>query len=131
MKTQTSYGYSAEVNLDFDAAVQKVTELLKDEGFSILTTIDVKAKMKEKLNKNMDEYVILGACNPAMAAKALEAEKEIGLLLPCNVIVYIKGNKTIVSAVMPNALMSSIGNKALCAVAKTVEEKLKSVIDRM
>lgn len=131
MPTQTSYGYSTQVNLDFDAAVQKTTELLKEQGFGLLSTIDVKAKMKEKLDKDMEDYVILGACNPPNAAKALDAEIEIGLLLPCNVIVYVKDGQTHVSAVMPSAMMGTIGNSSLNEVADFVEEKLKAVINQL
>lgn len=131
MPTQTKYGYSTEVNLDFDTAVQKTTELLKEQGFGILTTIDVKAKLKEKIDKDMDDYIILGACDPPSAAKALDAEIEIGLLLPCNVIVYVKDGKTYVSAVMPSAMMAAIGNPALNEMVDFVEEKLREVVDQL
>lgn len=131
MPKQTSYGYSTAVSLDFDEVVQKTTELLKEQGFGVLTTIDVKATMKKKLDKDMEDYVILGACNPPNAAKALDAEVEIGLLLPCNVIVYVEYGQTHVSAVMPSAMMGAIGNSALDEVADFVEEKLRHVIDQL
>lgn len=131
MAKKTTYGYSTEVNLDFDTAVQKTTELLKERGFGILTTIDVKAKLKEKVDKDMEDYVILGSCSPPSAVKALDAEIEIGLLLPCNVIVYVKDSKTHVSAIMPSAMMAAIGNPALDEVAAFVEEKLKEVVDQL
>lgn len=131
MSTQTSYGYSTSIDLSFDEAVQKTTELLKEHGFGILTTIDVKAKMKEKLDKEMDDYLILGACNPKLAAQALDAEREVGLLMPCNVLVYRDGNKTVVSAQLPSTMMSITGNKAVCEVAGQAEEKLKKAIDQL
>ncbi|MEX2189140.1 MAG: DUF302 domain-containing protein, partial [Bacteroidota bacterium] len=82
------YGFSKTVNLSFDQTVEKVTEELKKEGFGVLTTIDVKETLKKKLDVDFKRYTILGACNPPFAHKALQAEEEIGLLLPCNVIVY-------------------------------------------
>lgn len=129
MPQQTVYGYSTQVSLNFDEALKKTTELLQAEGFGVLTTIDIKAKMKEKLGKEMEDYVILGACNPPMAAKALDAEMEIGLLLPCNVIVYRKNGNTFVSAIMPSGMMKMIGKKDLEEVSQTVEGKLRRVID--
>lgn len=131
MSTQTPYGYSASVDLKFDDAVQKTTELLKERGFGILTTIDVKAKMKEKLDKDMDEYLILGACNPKLASQALDAEKEVGLLMPCNVLVYRDGDASIVSTQLPSTMMSITGNKAVYEVADQAEAKLKEVIDQL
>lgn len=131
MPKQTSYGYSTTVDLSFDEAVQKTTTLLKEQGFGVLTIIHVKATMKKKLDKDMEDYVILGACNPPNAAKALDAEIEIGLLLPCNVIVYVKDGQTHVSAVMPSAMMGAIGNSELNEVADFVEEKLRHVIDQL
>lgn len=131
MGTQTSYGYSASVDLSFDQAVEKITALLKEQGFGILTTIDVKAKMKEKLDKDMDEYLILGACNPKLAAQALDAEKEVGLLMPCNILVYRDGDKTVISAQLPSTMMSVTGNKAVCEVADQAETQLKKVIDQL
>ncbi len=131
MPEQTAYGYSTEVSMGFHEAVKMVTEVLQNEGFGILTTIDIKVKMKEKMGKEMDDYVILGACNPPMASRALDAETEIGLLLPCNVIVYRKNGKTFVSAVMPSSMMGLIGKKELEEVGGEVEVKLKKVIDTL
>lgn len=123
------YGYSKIVNLPFDEAVTKVTEALATEGFGVLTTIDVKATMKKKLDLDYENYTILGACNPTFAHQALEAEKEIGLLLPCNVIVYQTGEQVHISAMLPSAAMSAVENEAIADVAATVESKLISVID--
>jgi uncharacterized protein (DUF302 family) len=131
MNPQTSYGYSTTVQLSFDDAVQKTIELLKEQGFGILTTIDVKAKMKEKMNLDMEDYLILGACNPKLAAQALQAEKEVGLLMPCNVLVYQHKDQTRVSAQLPSTMMSVTGNKLVCEVADQAEQTLKKVIDQL
>lgn len=123
------YGYSKIVSLPFEEAITKVTETLATEGFGVLTTIDVKATMKKKLDLEYENYTILGACNPTFAHQALEAEKEIGLLLPCNVIVYQAGDEVHVSAMLPSAAMSAVENDAVADIAGEVEEKLMSVID--
>lgn len=126
------YGYRKIIEMeDFNEAVEKVRDELKKEGFGILTEIDVKKTMKEKLDLDYDDYVILGACNPPFADKALQAEKEIGLLLPCNVIVYKNSGKIIVSAILPSVGMGMIGNSSLKEISLQVEEKLKKVIDSL
>ena len=104
---------------------------LSKEGFGVLTEIDVKATLKKKLGIEHDNYLILGACNPPFALKALQAEKDIGLLMPCNVIVYEDGGKVFVSAVMPTVAMRVVGNTSLAEAGKTVEEKLKKVVDNV
>ena len=131
MNPRTSYGYSTAVQLNFDNAVQKTIELLKEQGFGILTTIDVKSKMKEKIGHDMEDYLILGACNPKLAAQALEAEKEVGLLMPCNVIVYRQEGNTIVSTQLPSTMMSVTGNKVVCQIADQAEQLLKRVVDQL
>ena len=125
------YGYSKLTALPFDEAVIKATESLAAEGFGVLTTIDVKATLKSKLDLNSENYTILGACNPTFAHQALEAEKEIGLLLPCNVIVYQTGEEVHVSAMLPSAAMSVVENESISEVATAVEEKLKAAIDAL
>jgi uncharacterized protein (DUF302 family) len=96
----TSYGFSKVVNLSYDKAIEKVTEELKKEGFGVLTEIDVKETLKKKLDVDFKPYKILGACNPPNAYKALQAEEQIGLMLPCNVIVYVNDNvETVVAAI--------------------------------
>jgi uncharacterized protein (DUF302 family) len=125
------YGYGKTVVLPFEEAIVKVTEALGAEGFGVLTTIDVKATMKKKLNLDYENYTILGACNPEFAHKALKAEKEIGLLLPCNVIVYQTDDVVHVSAMLPSAAMSAIENDKIASVAEEVEHKLKRVIDSL
>lgn len=123
------YSYTREVSLSFADTVQKIKEELAKEGFGVLTEIDIKATLKKKLDVDYENYLILGACNPPFAFKALEAEKEIGLFLPCNVIVYELGAKTFVSAVLPTVAMGAIGNPSLSEIAEEVEKKLKKVID--
>ncbi|MBS3126461.1 DUF302 domain-containing protein [Candidatus Woesearchaeota archaeon] len=122
------YSIKKEVKIIYDGAVLKVREALKNEGFGILTEIDVKATLKKKLNADFDNYLILGACNPPLAHKALQAEPDLGLMLPCNVIVYEKEGKTFVAAIRPTIQMQKIGNPQLALIAAQVEEKLKNVI---
>ena len=125
------YGYKKIVNLEFKEAIEKVTEELKKEGFGVLTEIDVKATLKKKLNIDYDNYIILGACNPKFALKALEAEKDIGLLLPCNIIVYEDKNKVNVSAILPTVTISMVENQKLKEISEEVEVKLKKVINNI
>ncbi|MEK7156522.1 MAG: DUF302 domain-containing protein [Patescibacteria group bacterium] len=126
-----NYGYKRNVPLPFGEAVEKVKSELAKEGFGILTEIDVKATLKKKLGIEYDNYLILGACNPPLALKALQAERDIGLLLPCNVIVYEDGGKVFVSAIMPTVAMQVVGNPSLADLGKMVEEKLKKVVDNV
>ncbi|MEK7547074.1 MAG: DUF302 domain-containing protein [Patescibacteria group bacterium] len=124
------YGYKKEVSLPFTEAVLKTKAELAKEGFGVLTEIDVKATLKKKLDVDYDNYLILGACNPPFALRALQAEKDIGLLLPCNVIVYEENGKTFVSAILPTVAMEMVENPSLADIAKIVEEKLKRVVDQ-
>ena len=126
-----SYGFSKTVNVSYDQAVEKVTEELKKEGFGVLTTIDVKETLKKKLNVDFKRYIILGACNPPFAHQALLAEEEIGLLLPCNVVVYEKGDKTVVSAFDPMTMLKIVDNPGVASVATEVQARLKRVIERV
>ncbi len=126
-----SYGYKKQLDIPFEEAVEKTKKALAEEGFGILTEIDVKTTLKNKINVDYEEYVILGACNPPFAYKALQAEKEIGLLLPCNVIVYKEGDSVFVSAVVPTVAMGMIKNDELAKIAIEVEEKLKRAIDNI
>ena len=102
------YSYTKKVTLPFEEAVTKVKDALGAEGFGVLTEIDVKATMKKKLDVDYENYLILGACNPQFAHKALQAEKEIGLLLPCNVIVYEDNSDVYVSTILPSSAMSVV-----------------------
>ena len=121
------YGFSKTIDLGFDEAINKVTDELKKEGFGVLTTIDVKDTLKKKINVDFKKYTILGACNPPIAHRALQAEEELGLLLPCNVIVYEKDNKTTVSFFDPMIMTKLINNKKMEPIAKEVKEKLQRV----
>jgi len=125
----TNYSYSKIVNLGYQETIDKVSEELQKEGFGILTEIDVQATLKTKLNVNFKPYKILGACNPPFAYKALQAEEKIGLMLPCNVIVYVnEDDKTVVAAIDPIASMKAIENPELAEIASTIQKLLKKVI---
>jgi len=121
------YGFSKTIDLGFEETINKVTDELKKEGFGVLTTIDVKDTLKKKINVDFKKYTILGACNPPIAHRALQAEEELGLLLPCNVIVYEKNNKTTVSFFDPMIMTKLIDNKKMEPIAKEVKEKLQRV----
>lgn len=123
------YGYKKQVDLSYEQAVEKTRAELKKEGFGVLTEIDVKSTLKKKLDVDFDNYIILGACNPSFAYKALQTEREIGLMLPCNVIVYEQEGKIFVSAIMPTIAMGMIENDELKKIAAEVEENLKKVVD--
>lgn len=119
-------------NISFDEAIAKVTEVLKEEGFGVLTEIDIKATLKKKLDVDFYNYKILGACNPGFAYKALQAEDKIGTMLPCNVIVQEREeNKIEVSAVDPMASMQAVESSSLADIAGEVRTKLKRVIDKL
>ncbi|HBQ60875.1 MAG TPA: hypothetical protein DD671_14965 [Balneolaceae bacterium] len=127
-----SYHFSKTLDLSFDEAIEKTTAELKEEGFGVLTEIDIKETLKKKLDVDFRKYQILGACNPPNAYKALQAEGHIGLMLPCNVIVQEHEDGSVeVSAVDPVASMQAIENKDLGEVADTVRGMLKNVIDRL
>lgn len=124
-----SYYFSKKIDGSFDEALQQVTASLKDEGFGILTEIDVKQTLKKKLDVDFHNYKILGACNPPFAYKALQAENKIGTMLPCNVIVQEeKEGEVEVAAVDPVASMKAIDNPELFGIAQQVRDKLKKVV---
>lgn len=126
------YYFNKTIQSEFDTAIDKVTAALKDEGFGILTEIDIKETLKKKLDVDFKKYRILGACNPPLAHKALTAEEHIGLMLPCNVVVFDKGNgQTEVAAVDPVASMKAVENESLGKIAADVRNKLKEVIDSL
>jgi uncharacterized protein (DUF302 family) len=122
------YGFSKNVALTYEQAIEKVTEELKKEGFGVLTTIDVRETLKKKLNVDFEKYVIFGACNPPFAHKVLQAEEQIGLLLPCNVIVYEKEGRTTVGIFDPMAMAAVLDNDAVKPVAEEVRQKLQRVL---
>lgn len=123
------YGFSKKVDMSYENAVEKVTEELKKEGFGVLTSIDVKDTLKKKIDVDFKKYIILGACNPSLAHKALESEEELGLLLPCNVIVYEKNDGTMVSFFDPMIMTHLIDNDKLKIIAEEVQSKLKRVYE--
>lgn len=124
----TSYGFSKQTDYPFAKAIERATEELSKEGFGVLTTIDVKATLKKKLDIEYKNYTILGACNPPFAHKALTAEEEVGLLLPCNVIVYEKEGTSVVAAFDPMTITTVSGNPALKEIATEIEARLRRVI---
>ncbi|HOI74539.1 MAG TPA: DUF302 domain-containing protein [Syntrophales bacterium] len=124
-----SYGFTKESSLPFEKVREAVTEELQKEGFGILTEIDLREKFKEKLGVDFKRYVILGACNPPNAYKSVQAEENIGLMLPCNVIIYERGNRTVLSIVRPTVAMQMIDNVELKSIAELIEKKLKNVFD--
>ena len=125
------YGFSKTADLSFEDTINKVTEELKKEGFGVLTTIDVKDTLKNKIDVDFKKYTILGACNPPFAHKALLAEEEIGLLLPCNVIVYEKEGKSAVSFFDPSLMTKVVENEILKSIAEEVREKLQRVFENV
>jgi uncharacterized protein (DUF302 family) len=125
------YGFKKTVEMGFEEAVSKTREALKEQGFGILTEIDVKSTLKEKLGIDTEEYIILGACNPNYAHKALEIEKDLGLLLPCNAVVYVSEGKTIVGVVSPSRMLEITGNPRLGEIAGEVEQKMKAALERV
>lgn len=127
-----SYAISRTLDRSFEETIQHVTEALKTEGFGILTEIDIRETLKEKLDVDFRPYRILGACNPALAHQALQVEPHIGLMLPCNVIVQDAGEgKTEVSAVDPVASMSAVENEALGDISMQVRARLERVIESL
>ena len=122
------YGFSKSFDLPFEQTIDKVTDELKKEGFGVLTSIDVKETLKKKINVDFKKYTILGACNPPIAHRALLEEEELGLILPCNIIVYEKGDKTVVSVFDPMIMTKVIDNEKIVPVAGQVKEKLERVL---
>jgi uncharacterized protein (DUF302 family) len=126
------YAFSAILDISYEDAISRVTDALKEEGFGILTEIDVQSTLKKKLNVDFRKYVILGACNPPYAHRTLQADLDVGLLLPCNVIVYeTDDKKAYVSALNPVSALEVIKSEDLRKLAKEVSEKLKRVIDKI
>lgn len=128
MNQNKAYAYRAKLNMPYEQAVQKVTEALKEQGFGVLTEIDVQATLKKKLDADFRKYVILGACNPLLAHRALSTELEIGLLLPCNVIVYESDGGSVVSILDPIAMMGVADNSSLDPIAHEARERLQRVV---
>ncbi len=129
---KTRYGFGIEVSIDFESALELTKGALKEQGFGILTEIDVKKTLNEKLDVDFKRYKILGACNPPLAYKALGIEQEIGLILPCNVIVYETGEgNTKVSVIDPYEAMSFVGNPNLDHIAGEAAKKLRLALTKL
>lgn len=130
MIARQDFGIRTTVRIPHHEAVERIRQALQAQGFGVLSEIDMRAKLKEKLGVDTAEYVILGACNPPLAHKALQAEKEIGLLLPCNVIVYDAGDgSTVVSAMDPEPMLSIVGdNPAIAEIATDARQRLEAAI---
>ena len=129
----TRYGIGTTVNLPYEVAVERTREALAKEGFGVLTEIDVKATLKKKLDVDVTPYVILGACNPSLAHRALAAERDIGLLLPCNVVVYAteNPNRSVVAAMDPLEALALTGNDAVRPVAEEARARLERAIETL
>ena len=129
MPTATSYTLTTTTTLPFADAVERTRAELKAEGFGVLCEIDVQATLREKLGAETEPYLILGACNPPLAHQALDAEPDLGTLLPCNVVIYQAGGETHISAIDPEKMLSIVENEQLAPVAQQVREKLGAVIE--
>jgi uncharacterized protein (DUF302 family) len=126
-----TYYYSKTVKEGFDEAVSRIKQALEEQGFGILTEIDVKSTLKKKLNADFRNYEILGACNPPFAYKALQAEDKVGTMLPCNIIVQETADGAVeIAAIDPVASMKAIDNPALREIAETIGQKLKTIVQR-
>ncbi|MCL5256681.1 MAG: DUF302 domain-containing protein [Chloroflexi bacterium] len=129
--THTAYGMKVKVDLPYEQAVEKTKAALKEQGFGVLTEIDVKKTMKEKLNVDFRRYVIIGACNPPLAHKALSSELDLGLMLPCNVIVYEENHGSVVAGMDPVAALGVVQNPALQEVAKEARERVSAALEKV
>lgn len=128
----SNYSFGSETIFGFDEAVDKIKEALKEQGFGVLTEIDAKKVLKEKLDLDRRPYKILGACNPNFAHQALDMEPEIGVLLPCNILVYEKENGEImVSAMNPEAALSLVGNPDIEEIAKEVRKRIEMALEKL
>ena len=127
---ETAFGLRVTVPLDYSQAIERTKTALKDEGFGVLTAIDVKETLKQKLDVEFRKYTILGACNPSLAHRALQAEIDIGLLLPCNVVVYQTGpQESVVAAMAPLPMIGIVGeNRELTGVAREADERLRRAL---
>jgi len=125
-----NYGYKKRTTQNYEEAIESVKSELAKEGFGVLTEINVKATLKKKLDIDYDNYIILGACNPQFAHKALKSDQDIGLLLPCNVIIYEKESRVVINAILPTVALGISGDSSLEKIAGQVEDKLKRVVDQ-
>lgn len=130
MSTTAGYSLTTTTDIPFPEAVERVRAELKEEGFGVLSEIDVRATLREKLGTVMEPYLILGACNPPLAHQALSAEPDLGTLLPCNVVVYERDGRTHISAIDAERMLSIVGNESLQPIATKVRERLAAVVAR-
>ncbi len=132
MENSKNFGFAQVLSIPYEEALIKVQEALKEEGFGVLTTIDVQSTLKQKLDVDFRKYVILGACNPPYAFQALQADLDVGLLLPCNVIIYeTDDNKVFVSAMNPVSVLGVIQNEKLEIIAEAISTKLEKVMENI
>lgn len=128
----TPYGFTTTLRIPYQQAIEQTIAVLKEEGFGVLTEIDVQATLKKKLNVDFQRYIILGACNPPLAYQALQVEPEVGLLLPCNVIVYEAGaSQSVVSVVDPLTMLGIVENESLATVAEEAKSRLVRVVEKL
>ena len=125
------YSITVRTHLPFAEAVTRVRQALKDQGFGVLTEIDVQATLREKLGQDMEDYLILGACNPPLARRALDADRKIGLLLPCNVVVRTAGAQTIIEALNPQVMVEVAGQPSLKPVADEATSRIRAALDSL
>ena len=125
------YGISIRTRIPFAEAVARVRQALKDQGFGVLTEIDVQATLRDKLGQDMEDYLILGACNPPLAYRALDADRKIGLLLPCNVVVRTAGAHTIIEALNPEVMVEVAGQPSLKPVADEAASRIRAALDSL
>ncbi len=124
----TTYGFGTSLQVSYEEAIPRVKEALKAEGFGVLTEIDVRRTLREKLGVEKEPYIILGACNPQLAHRALEQEPDIGLLLPCNVVVRAEGQGSRVDIADPQVMLGIVGNEQLNSVAEEAKQRLQRVV---
>lgn len=129
--TSENFAYYKELDINYEQALEKVTEALKEQGFGVLTTIDMQATLKQKLNVDFRKYAILGACNPPFAHQSLRTQLNVGLLLPCNVIVYEKDGGSVVEILDPKKMMEVSGNPDLEPIALDAQSRLKRAIESL
>lgn len=131
MVTKTDYGFGATLDISYDEAITRIKEALKAEGFGVLTEIDVRQTLHDKIGEEMEPYIILGACNPKLAHRALTEEREIGMLLPCNVVVRSQQDGTRVEIADPQAMLGISTSHALKPVAAEARERLQRALDAL
>jgi uncharacterized protein (DUF302 family) len=125
------YGITVRTHIPFAEAVARVRQALKDQGFGVLTEIDVQATLRDKLGEDIEDYLILGACNPPLAHRALNADRKIGLLLPCNVVVRTAGAQTIIEALNPEIMAEVAGQSSLRPVADEATSRIRAALDSL